>query len=148
MKIRAALQEPDAAIPAQDAVIIAGRADFLGSGEAAHGFFDVREECAGIIANEKLCFGAAFEHQACVVGLLVRIVQTLENRESFGMTVTRGTDELVGDGETKEAEGELVLGINGENVAADGFGFFGLVDVAVEAGFVESLGDAGFGNGF
>jgi len=148
MKIRAALQEPDAAIPAQDAVVIAGRADFLRSGEAAHGFFYKREECSGIIANEKLRFGAAFEYQACVVGLLVGIVQTLENRESFGITVTGGADELVGDGETQEAEGELVLGIKGENVAADGFGFFGLVDVTVELGFVESLGDAGFGDGF
>src|SRR2546426_39374 len=31
---------------------------------------------------------------------------------------------------------------------ADGFGFFRLVDVAIELGFGDSLGDAGFGDGF
>jgi hypothetical protein len=41
-----------------------------------------------------------------------------------------------------------VLGINGEDVAADGFGFLGLVEVAVELDFGEGFGNAGFGDGF
>jgi hypothetical protein len=39
-------------------------------------------------------------------------------------------------------------GINGEDVPADGFGFFRLIQVALEFGFGDGLGNSGLGDGF
>src|SRR2546427_5320396 len=44
MKIGAAFEEPDATVPAENTVVVAGGADFFRFGEAAHGFFDERQE--------------------------------------------------------------------------------------------------------
>src|SRR5262249_12020410 len=66
----------------------------------------------------------------------------------FGVAVACDTLELVGDGQAQHAFGQLMLGIDGENVAADGFGFFGFVEIAVELHFCEGFRDTGFGNGF
>src|SRR5882724_1622164 len=79
MKIRAAFQEPDATVPAENAVIIAGGADFLRFGEAAHGFFDERQKNVRGIADNELRLGAALVEQAGVVEALVGIAQTLKN---------------------------------------------------------------------
>jgi hypothetical protein len=40
-----------------------------------------------------------------------------------------------------------MAGINGEDVPANGFGIFGLVEITVEFDFGDGLGDAGFRNG-
>jgi len=40
-----------------------------------------------------------------------------------------------------------MAGINGEDVPANGFGLFGLVEITVEFGFGDGLGDAGLGDG-
>jgi len=40
------------------------------------------------------------------------------------------------------------FGFDGENVAADGFGLFGFVEVAIEFDFGEGFGDADVGDGF
>ena len=43
----AGLQQTDAAIPAENAVVIADGADFLGFGKMVEGFFDKREKDVG-----------------------------------------------------------------------------------------------------
>jgi len=78
MKIRAAFQEADAAVPAENAVVIAGGADFLRFGEAAHGFFDEWQKNVRGIADYELRLGAALVQQAGVVEALVGIAQTFE----------------------------------------------------------------------
>ena len=60
VKFGAGLEEADAAVPAEDAVVIAGGADFFGFGETAEGFFDEREKNVGGAAGVELGFGAAF----------------------------------------------------------------------------------------
>jgi len=47
---------------------------------------------------------------------------------------------LVGDGKTEHAARELMAGINGEDVPADGFGLFGLVEITIEFDFGEASG--------
>ena len=40
-------EEADAAVPAEDAVVVADGADFLGFGEIVKGFFDERKKDVG-----------------------------------------------------------------------------------------------------
>ncbi len=59
IKIRAALQQADATIPAENAVVIAGGANFLRLRKAAHGFFNQWQENVRGVADEQLRFGVA-----------------------------------------------------------------------------------------
>jgi hypothetical protein len=148
VKFGAGFQEADAAIPAEDAVVIAGGADFFGFGEMVEGFFDKREKDVGGAAGVELGFGAAFLEKAGIVVALVGIVEGLEDGIDFAVAIGGGAGELVGDGEAEHAAGELMIGVDDENIAADGFGFLGFVEVAIELGFGDGLRDACFGDGF
>jgi len=53
---------------------------------------------------------------------------------------------LVGDGKTEHAASELMFGVNGEDVPADGFSLFGFVEIAVELDLGDGFGDAGLGD--
>src|SRR3982075_539231 len=79
MKIRAAFQEPDATVPAENTVVVACGADFFRFGETAHGFFDERQENVRGVADQELGLGAALVEQAGVIEALVGIAQTLKN---------------------------------------------------------------------
>jgi len=138
----------DAAEKKEDAVVIAGGADFFGFGETTQGFFDEREKDVGGAAGVKLGFGAALLQKAGVVVAFVGIAEGLEDGLGFGVAVGGAAGELVGDSEAEHAAGELVVGVNNQYIAADGLGFFGFVEVAVELGFGDGFGDAGFGDGF
>ena len=59
VKIRAAFQEPDTTVPAENAVIVSDGADFFRLGEAAHGFFNQRQKNVRGIADDKLGLRAA-----------------------------------------------------------------------------------------
>jgi hypothetical protein len=144
----AGLEKTDAAVPAEDAVVIAGGTDFFGFGETAQRFFDERKENVSGTAGVELRFGAALVEKASVIVALVGIAERLKDGLDFGVTVAGGAGELISDGEAEKAAGELMIGIDGEDIAADGFRFFGFVQVAVEFGFGESLGNACFGDGF
>src|SRR5713101_8892 len=79
IKIGATFQEPDATVPAENAVVIANGADFLRFREAAHGFFDKRQKDVRGVADQELGLGAALVEQAGVVEALVGVAQTLKN---------------------------------------------------------------------
>lgn len=95
----AGFQEADAAVPAEDAVVIAGRTDFFGFGEAAQGFFDEGKKNVGGAAGMELGFGAALVQKARVVVALVGIAEGDEDGLDFGVAVGGSPGELVGDGE-------------------------------------------------
>ena len=147
MEFGVGFEEADAAVPAEDAVVVAGGTDFFGFGETVEGFFDERKKDVGGAAGAKLGFGAALEEEAGVVETLVGIAQGLENGAAFVVAIAGDTEELVGDGEAQHAAGELLFGFDGEDVAADGLGFLGLVEVAVEFDLGDGFGDACFGDG-
>jgi hypothetical protein len=147
VEFRVGLEEAYTAVPTEDAVIVADRADFLSFGEILQGFFDEGEKDVCGAAGAKLGFGAAFEEEAGVVKALVRIAQALENGAAFFVAITGDAEELVGDGEAQHAAGELLLGFDGEDIAADGFGFLGFIEVAIEFDFGDGFGDACFGDG-
>jgi len=142
------LQEADAAVPAEDGVVVFGGTNFFGFGEALQGSFEEREKRVGRLTGAELGFGSTLVEDACVVEALVNVGEFQE--DFFGVTVTVGAvaRELVGDGKAEEAERELLFRFDGENVAADGFGLFRFVEVAVEFDFGEGFADAGVGDGF
>ncbi len=147
MEVGVGFEEADAAVPAEDAVVVADGADLFGFSETFEGFFDERKKDVGGAAGAELGFGAALEEEAGVVEALVGIAQGLEDGATFLVAIAGDAEELVGDGEAEHAAGQLLLWINGEDVATDGFGFLGLVEVAVKFDLGEGFGDACFGDG-
>jgi len=148
VKFGAGFEEANAAVPAKNAVVIAGGADFFGFGETTQGFFDERQQNMRGAAGMKLGLGPSLEEKAGVVIAFVGITERLEDGLGFGVTVGGGARELIGDGEAEHASRELMIGVDDKNVAADGFGFFGFVEIAIELDFGDGFGDARFGNGF
>src|SRR5258705_6952067 len=140
-------EEADAAVPAEDAVVVADGADFFGFGETVEGFFDEGKKNVGGASSKELGFGAALEEEAGVIEALVGIAQGLENGVAFFVAIGGDTEELVGDGEAEHSASELLFGLDGEDVSADGFSFLRFVEVAVELDFGDRFGDACFGDG-
>ena len=140
-------EEADAAVPAENAVVVADGADFFGFGETVEGFFDEGKKNVGGASSKELGFGAALEEEAGVIEALVGIAQGLENGAAFFVAIGGDTEELVGDGEAKHSASELLFGLDGEDVSADGFSFLRFVEVAVELNFGDGFGDACFGDG-
>src|SRR5260370_10858094 len=110
----AALQEADAAIPAKDGVVVAGRMDRLGLGKTMQGALHKREQGVWSTAGAKLGFHTAFVEKAGVVMTLIRIGQALEDFLDFGVAVGAFSGGLVGDGEAGGTQSQRVLGIGGE----------------------------------
>jgi len=140
-------EEADAAVPAEDAVVVANGADFFGFGETVEGFFDEGKKNVGGASSKELGFGAAFEEEAGVIEAFVGIPQGLEDGAAFFVAIGGDTEELVGDREAQHAASELLLGFDGEDVSADGFSFLRFVEVAIEFDFGDGFGDACFGDG-
>src|SRR5579863_177512 len=86
----------------------------------------------------ELSFGAALLQQTLIVELFVFVGEAREQFFGFLAAIVNAARELVGDGEAEEAKRELLVGIDGEYVAADRFGLFRFVEVAVEFGFGEA----------
>ena len=97
----------------------------------------------GLLANAELGLGSALAEKAGVVKALVGIGEALENFFGFAKAIHGDAEKLVGDGEAEKTQSELVIRVDGENVAADGFGFLGLVEIAIELDFGGGFGDAG-----
>ena len=147
VEIGVGFEEADAAVPAEDAVVIADGADFFGFAEIVEGFFDERKKDVGGAAGAELGFGAALEEEAGVIETLVGIAEGLEDGAAFFVAIAGDAEELVGDGEAEHSASELLLGFDGEDVPADGFSFLRFVEVAVEFDFGDGFGDACFGDG-
>ncbi len=145
-KIRVALKQADAAVPTENGVVIARRAELFGLGEASQGSLKQGSERVSGAPGVELRFQAALVQQAGVVVALVRVAQRGEKGFDFRVAVGGVAGELVGDGETQRPPGELMIRFHGKNVAADGFGFFGFVQIPIELGFGDSFGYVGFGN--
>ena len=106
-------EQADAAVPAEDAVVVADGTDFFGFGEIVQGFFDERKKDVGGAAGAELGFGAALEEEAGVVEAFVGIAQGLEDGAAFFVAIAGDAEELVGDGEAEHAASELLLGFDG-----------------------------------
>src|SRR5689334_7029734 len=108
MEFGMGFEEADAAVPAEDAVIVADGTDFLGFGEIVESLFDERKKDVGSTAGAELGLGAAFEQEAGVVEALVGIAKTLEDGAAFVIAIAGDAEELVGDGEAEHAASQLL----------------------------------------
>jgi hypothetical protein len=142
------LQEADAAVPAEDGVVIACWPDFFGFAEVFEGTFEERKKRMRRLSGAELGLGAALVEDAGVVEAFVGVGEFLEDFFDLAAAIGHGAEKLVGDRETEKAKSELLFRFDGKDVAADGFGFFGLVQVPVEFSFGKSFGDTGVGDGF
>ena len=138
---RVAVQQANATIPAENGIVIARRMDFLGFGETAQSFFKKNAKGVRGAAGAELHFRTAFIEKAEIIEALVGILEALKNALDFRVTVRRSASELVGDRQAEDAESELMLGFDGENVVANRLRLFGLIEITVQL----SLRD-GFGN--
>jgi hypothetical protein len=142
------VQEADATVPAEDGVVVSGGSDFFGFAERLEGAFEERKKRVRQLTGAELGFGAALVEDSGVVETFVGVGEFEENFFGVAAAVGDAAGELIGEGKAEEAKRELLFRFDGENIAADGFGFFGFVEVAVEFGFGESFGDAGVRDGF
>ena len=61
VEVGVGFEKADAAVPAEDAVVVADRADFFGFGEILEGFFDERKKNVGGAPGAELGLGAALQ---------------------------------------------------------------------------------------
>ena len=141
------LQKADAAVPSEDGIVVARGTDFFGFAEAVEGAADQGSERVRGLAGMKLGLGAAFEKQAGVIEALVGVGEFREGVFRIAVAVAGTADELVGDGQAQEAKGQLLLRVRRKDIAADGFGFLRLVEVAVELGLGDRFGDSALRDG-
>src|ERR1700740_2923842 len=142
------LKQTHAAVPTEDRIVITRRTDFLGLGEALKGLLEKRQQRMRCPANPELRFGAPLVQDSGVVMPLVTVAQLLEDFFHFARAVGGVTAELIGDREAEQAERELMLGFDGQDIATDRLGLLRLVEIAVEFNFGSGLGDPSFLNRF
>ena len=142
------LKQANAAVPAEDGVVISGGANLFGLPETLQGAFEEGQQSVGRLARDELRFGSALVADASVVEAFVRVGEFQKDFFRVAVAVVAAAAELVSDGKAEHAEGELLFWLSGENVAADRFRFFWLVEIAVEFGFGEGFGDPRVGDGF
>jgi hypothetical protein len=68
-----------------------------------------------------------FVHEAGVVKLFVAFSQSFEEFVCFGNPIRCVSTELIRDGQAEDTDGDLVLGLDGQDVVTDGFCLFGFV---------------------
>ena len=100
------------------------------------------------MAGSELRLGAAFVQQAGVVKSFVRISKAVKNFLDLGVAVPGSSGELIGQSEAEQAQAQLVLGIDRQDIAADRLRLFRLIQRAIELDLRDGLGDAALGNGF
>ena len=83
------------------------------------------------MSGAKLGFGATFIEDAQIVEAFVRAGKLFEALFSFLIVVGRFPGELVCNAQAEKAHRNLVLRIDGEDVAADRFCFFRLIEITI-----------------
>ena len=67
------LEKADAAVPAEDGIVVAGGTKFFGFAEALEGAFEEREKRVGRLTAAELRFGAPLLQKSFVVELFVAV---------------------------------------------------------------------------
>src|SRR6516165_7679014 len=112
LKVGAALQQPDATVPAQDGIIVASRPDLFRFGEKTHGLFKQGQQRVGRVSGAELGLRPAFVQQPHIIGPLVSILEAAKSALNLAIAVRGDTQELVGECETEQAERQLVFRLN------------------------------------
>ena len=102
----------------------------------------------GRTAGSELRLGAAFMQDSHVVEVLVLIGKPVKSGLDLGIAVRGVSDELVGDGESQVAQGDLIFRIGGQHVETDRLGLFRLIEQTIVLGLGVGLRHSGHGDGF
>src|SRR5580704_399046 len=148
LEIRLTLKQSHASIPPQDRVIIPRGPNLLGLGEAVQRPLQQRQQRMRRTPGAKLRLDAPFAEQPGVVATFVGVLQPVKNSFDFAVAIRRPPLELIRDAQPKHPQSEHVLRIGRQNVAADRFGFFRFVEVAIQFGFGDGFANPRFGDRF
>jgi hypothetical protein len=145
-----ALERSHARVPPEDRVVVARRAELLGTLEGIHGGAErlVRHRLGVHRATRELRVRQPLVDDAGVVRALVGIGDPLEHRARPPRELGGRRPELVGDREHEHHEHRLIRGIHLEDVEADALGRPRLIEEPVALGFLNGAGDGLAGDGF
>src|SRR5882672_9989133 len=146
-KARMAFEETCAAVPAKNGIIVTGGPNRFGLLEAPHRLFEERGEGERRPSSPHLSLGPPFMQETGIVETFVGVDERLEKSLCFAMTIMGVAPELVGDGEAEQTQRQLVFRIDCQDIAADRFGLFRLVERAVDFRFRDSFGNTSLRNG-
>src|SRR5262249_19860979 len=107
------LEEADAAVPAEDGVVVARGTDFFGFAGILQSAFEQRKKRVRRLAGAELGLGTALVKNSGVVEALVIVGKTLEDFFAFAIAIGSAAEKLVSDGKTEHTKGELLLGLDG-----------------------------------
>ena len=99
------MEQAHAAVPAQDGVVIARRADLFCCGKALQCPLQQRVNHMRQLPGAKLRLGAPLVQKSRIVRLFVAVGQALEGFLGFAAAVGNTSRELIGDGKAEKAEG-------------------------------------------
>src|SRR5689334_16155737 len=136
------LERADAAVPAQDGVVVAGGADRLRLGVARERLVEERSDRAEGYLRGELGLRLPLQREARVERALIGVREAAEDRFRLGEPALGRRSELVGEREAEDAERQLVSGVDRKHVATDALGLFGLVQLAVAIGLLQGGVDA------
>src|SRR5260370_36308968 len=94
------------------------------------------------LSGVELRFRASFAENPCVVEPLIGVVELLEGRFRFAVTIGRAASELICKGEPEHPQCKLMLWFDDEDIATDRLCFFRFAEAAVAFRLCDGLGDA------
>src|SRR6202023_4227570 len=104
LKARMTLQQAGAPVPAKKSIVVVGRTNHLGFGEASHCLRKERGEGMRRAAHAHLRLCSPFMQETGVIKAFVALGESLKKLFRFAMAIRRVSRELVGDGEAEQAQ--------------------------------------------
>src|SRR5207249_3826569 len=121
------LERADAAVPAQDGVVVPGRLKPLGLGVTGERLVEERTDRTERQARGKLRLRLPLAREAAVEGALVGIAEPREDLLCLAEADGCRRLELIGQRQAEDAVRQLVAGVDREDVATDALGLRRLV---------------------
>jgi hypothetical protein len=141
-------EQAEAAIPAEDSIVILGGMNLLRLLEMLHGLLEQADQHLMRPPGSHLSFGSTLINQTGVVVTLVGINQLSKRCLGLGVAVRGLSGKLVGDRQTQHPQRHLVLWFYGQDIVADGFRLFRFVQIPIQGCLGDGFRNAAAGNGF
>src|SRR5215469_13911711 len=94
------------------------------------------------LSGVELRFCTPFIQNPRVVEPFIRIAEPVEDLFDLPDAIGRTAGELIGECEAKNAQGELMLWIDGKDIVTDRLCFFRFVEGTIEFSLGDGLGDS------
>src|SRR6266446_7383388 len=127
-----ALQQPGAAVPAKNSIVVSRGTNQLGLREAVHRLREKWGKSVRRASRGHLRFRPPFMQQPGVVEAFVAVSEPLKEVFYFSGAIRCVSAELVSNRQAQQAKCQLVFGLDCKDVAADRFSLFRFIERAVE----------------